>query len=109
MSYIEPLPGRILIKDRAAEKIGNFNIQTDESNKEGIIGEVIAIGAPDERYTFEGEPYFVTSPVSVGNIIVYTKYHFSDVYLEGEHYKIVKFEDIQGWVRETAKTTKKAK
>lgn len=94
MSTIRPKPGKILIKDAEAEKVGVFTVATDEKNREGITGVVVAVGESESRYASDGSLYLVECPVKVGDTVIYTKYHFSDVYSGGEHFKIVKFEDI---------------
>jgi chaperonin GroES len=95
---ISPRVGYVLIKDKQANKIGNFEIVSADE-KESMIGEVIECGA--EMQIKEGQGIHLTMcPCEVGDTIVYPKYHSSSFSWQGEEYKIIKFEDVLAVIEE---------
>jgi co-chaperonin GroES (HSP10) len=98
MSVINPSPGYVLIKDKNTNKIGDFDMISDEKERESMIGEVIKCGDPEivwgENGSLRGTHNKKDCPCKKGDIIIYPKYHSSSFTWEGEEYKIVQFEDV---------------
>ena len=84
-------PGYILIEPLEAETKTSSGIYLPESASEKPQkGKVLSVGA-----TFVTEHGAkITSPVKVGDIVIYKKWGGNEVKMEGREYLFAKFEDI---------------
>ncbi len=88
---IHPTPGYILIEPMEAEnKTASGIYLPDSSTEKPMEGKVIAVGLPE--ITDSGKKK--TSPVKVGDLVVYKKWGGNEVRISGKDYLFAKFEDI---------------
>ena len=90
---LRPLMGYLLVESIAAETKTASGLYLPETAQEKPAGQgvVVAVGAD---MVLNGQTY--TSPVKVGEKIVYKKWGGDEVKVGGVEYKLVKFEDVMG-------------
>ncbi len=93
---IKPLMGYVLIESDLAENQTVSGIFLPESAQEKPAqGRVLAVG---DNLVFDGRVF--SSPVSVGQRVVYKKWGETEIKILGVEYKLVKFEDIMAILEE---------
>jgi len=87
-----PAPGYLMIKPAELEQKTKSGIYLPDNAKEEKPqkGEILAVGGPE--ITDNGIEK--TSPVKVGDMVIYKKWGGSEVKIEGIEYLFSKFEDI---------------
>jgi chaperonin GroES len=90
---LRPLMGYLLVEPVAAETKTASGLYLPDSAQEKPAGQgvVVAVGTD---IIVNGQTF--TSPVKVGEKIVYKKWGGDEVKLGGVEYKLVKFEDVMG-------------
>jgi chaperonin GroES len=90
---LRPLMGYLLVEPVAAETktASGFYLPETAQEKPAGQGTVVAIGTD---IVVNGQTF--SSPVQVGEKIVYKKWGGDEVKLGGIEYKLVKFEDVMG-------------
>ncbi len=87
---IKPLAGYALIKpEEAVEKTASGIYLPDNAQERPAKGKVVAVGGPIIHPKHEENPQF-----SVGDIVIYKKWGGDEIKIDGNEYKIVKFEDV---------------
>lgn len=91
ITKIKPLAGYILIKPKESEtKTSSGIILPDSANVEKPSeGEVLAVG--DAAFVDGRE---VSSPVKVGDSVLYKKWAGNEIKLDSIEYSLLKFEDL---------------
>ena len=93
---IQPLTGYLLVEpDKAETKTASGLYLPETSQERPAQGKVLAIG-PD--MVIDGRVF--TSPVKVGDKVVYKKWGGDEIKIHGVEYKLVKFEDLMAIVEE---------
>ncbi|MGB6838715.1 MAG: co-chaperone GroES [Microgenomates group bacterium] len=93
---LKPTAGYLLIEPAEPEKKTASGIYLPETSEEKPLkGKVLAVG-PDE-ITEKGIKR--TSPVKVGDVVIYKKWGGNEVKIEGKEYLFAKFEDILAIVK----------
>jgi len=88
---IHPMPGYILIEPAEAEnKTASGIYLPDTTTEKPLEGKVIAVGEAEVSDCGTKK----TSPVKVGDRVIYKKWGGSEVKLGGKEYLFAKFEDI---------------
>ncbi len=85
--------GYLLVEPVAAESRTASGLYLSETAQEKPAGQgiVIAMGAD---LVINGQSF--TSPVKIGEKVVYKKWGGDEVKIDGIEYKLVKFEDVMG-------------
>ena len=84
-----PLPGRALIRRHDAEEMHGSIIIPDTAKETPAKGEVVAVAG----YSLEnGERRDMS--VSLGDVVLFSKYGGSDINLDGEEFVIMRQDDI---------------
>lgn len=85
------MPGYILIEPAEAEnKTASGIYLPDTTTEKPLEGKVIAVGEAETT----GCGTKKTSPVKVGDLVIYKKWGGSEVKLGGKEYLFAKFEDV---------------
>lgn len=93
---LRPLMGYVLVKPSAAETKTASGLYLPETVQERPAeGTVVAVG---NDMVLGGQVF--TSPVKVGDKVVYKKWGGDEIKLGGVDYKLVKFEDLMGVIEE---------
>lgn len=101
---IEPLAGYIILKQVEASKMTNFGLYLAETSQERPAqGKVIAVG--DDAAVSGGGGLIMACPVKVGDMVVYKKWGADELTVDGEEYKMVKFEDLMAILKEDKDAT----
>lgn len=88
---LKPTPGYILLEPQeAATKTASGILLPETVGEKPQTGKVIAVGGVE--ITDSGAKK--TSPVKVGDSVVYKKWGGNEIKIEGKEYLFVKFEDI---------------
>lgn len=88
---LKPLPGYLLIKQLDAQKQTAGGIFIPENNLEAPIeGEVVRVGDP---IILENGTE-VSSPVKIGDLVIWKRWGGDEIKDGDAEYKIVKFEDL---------------
>lgn len=91
---LKPLAGYALIKpEEAAEKTASGIYLPDNAQERPAKGKVIAIGSAVKHPEHEEKAEF-----KVGDVVIYKKWGGDELRLDGEDYKLVKFEDVMAIV-----------
>mgnify|MGYP001580441987 FL=1 len=91
---LKPLAGYALIKpEEAVEKTASGIYLPDNAQERPAKGKVIAVGAPIKHPEHEEKAQF-----SVGDTVIYKKWGGDEIKLDGEEFKVVKFEDVMAIV-----------
>ena len=94
---IRPLMGYLLVEPSAAEsKTASGIILPESAQEKPAQGTVISIG--EDLVLANGMA--VTSPVKVGDKVVYKKWGGDELKVQGKEYKLVKFEDLMAIIEE---------
>ncbi len=95
---ILPIAGYIVVKDYENNKLPSGFITAQEDDKTGNLAEVVECGrdltGTVELFYFGDEFKMLKCPVKKGDIILFNKYAYTEVTIEGESYKLVQFKDI---------------
>ncbi|KKQ67002.1 MAG: 10 kDa chaperonin [Candidatus Daviesbacteria bacterium GW2011_GWA2_38_24] len=87
---IKPLAGFLLVEPEQAGTTTPSGIVLPETAKEKPAqGKVVAVGSPIIDMGRE-----VSSPVSVGDRVIYKKWGGDEIRVKGAEYKLVKFDDL---------------
>lgn len=87
---IKPLAGYALIKPEAAEeKTASGIYLPDNAQERPAKGKVVAVGGPIKHPEHEEKAEF-----SVGDLVIYKKWGGDELKLDGEEFKLVKFDDV---------------
>ncbi len=90
---LRPLMGYVLVEPSVAENKTASGLYLPETAQEKPAqGKIVAIG--DDMVLENGK--VVSSPVKVGDIVVYKKWGGDEIKLSGMEYKLVKFDDLMG-------------
>ncbi len=93
---LQPLEDRIVIKPKEAEATTKSGLVIPDTAKEKPQqGDVIAVGAGRRSDTGE----LIPMDVSVGDVIVYSKYGGTEIALEGVDYLILSARDVLAIVK----------
>ena len=88
---IKPLMGYLLVEPLEAETQTASGIYLPETAQEKPAqGKVVAVG--DDIFLPDGK--WISSPVKVGEKVVYKKWGGDEIKVSGKEYKLVKFEDL---------------
>jgi len=89
---LQPTPGYVLIEPQEAQQKTDSGIYLPDSaeGEKPLKGKVLAVGK--DEITDSGIKK--TSPVTVGDIVIYKKWGGSEVKISGVEYLFAKFEDI---------------
>jgi chaperonin GroES len=90
---LRPLMGYLLVAPVAAESKTASGIYLPESAQEKPAGQGVVIGVGAD-IVINGQSF--TSPVQLGDKVVYKKWGGDEVKIDGVEYKLVKFEDVMG-------------
>lgn len=87
---IKPLSGYALIKPEAAEeKTASGIYLPDNAQERPAKGKVVAVGGPIKHPEHEEKAEF-----SVGDLVIYKKWGGDELKLDGDEFKLVKFDDV---------------
>ncbi|OGY22481.1 MAG: hypothetical protein A2126_02025 [Candidatus Woykebacteria bacterium GWB1_45_5] len=87
---IKPLSGYALVEPQEAEEVTTSGIVLpDTAQEKPAQGKVLAVGGPAIVEGKEVKPEF-----KVGDLVLYKKWGGDEIKIEGNEYKIVKFEDV---------------
>lgn len=87
---IKPLAGYALIKpEEAASKTASGIYLPDNAQERPAKGKVVAVGAPIKHPEHEEKAQF-----SVGDSVIYKKWGGDEIKIDGNEFKIVKFDDV---------------
>lgn len=87
---VKPLAGYALIKPLEAEmKTASGILLPDTAQEKPAQGKVVAVGATKKHPNHEEKAEF-----SVGDTVIYKKWGGDEIKLDGQDYKIVKFDDV---------------
>ncbi len=90
---LKPLMGYILVEPSVAEtKTASGIILPESAQEKPAQGKVIAVG--DDLILEDGK--VMVCPVKIGDIVVYKKWGGDEIKLNGQEYKLVKFDDLMG-------------
>ncbi len=93
---LQPLEDRIVIKPKEAEATTKSGLVIPDTAKEKPQqGDVVAVGAGRRSDTGE----LIPMDVSVGDVIVYSKYGGTEIALEGVDYLILSARDVLAIVK----------
>lgn len=88
---LKPAPGYILVEPEEAEtKTASGIVLPESAGEKPLTGKVLVVGDDD---ILEGG-IKKSSPVKVGDKVVYKKWGGNEIKIEGKEYLFVKFEDI---------------
>lgn len=88
---LKPTAGYLLIEPLEKEvKTASGIYLPDNAGEKPQKGKILAVGAPE--ITEKGTKK--TSPVKIGDVVIYKKWGGNEVKIEGKEYLFVKFEDI---------------
>ncbi len=88
---VRPLTGYLLVEPSTGETQTRSGIYLPDSAQEKPAqGKVVAVG--EDILLPSGQA--LRSPVKVGDIVVYKKWGGDEIKVQGQEYKIVKFEDL---------------
>ena len=91
---LKPLAGYALIKpEEAVEKTASGIYLPDNAQERPAKGKVVAVGSPIKHPEHEEKAQF-----NVGDTVIYKKWGGDELKLDGEEYKLVKFEDVMAIV-----------
>lgn len=91
---LKPLAGYALVKpEEAVEKTASGIYLPDNAQERPAKGKVVAVGSPIKHPEHEEAAQF-----SIGDIVIYKKWGGDELKLDGEEYKLVKFEDVMAIV-----------
>ncbi|MBP9670516.1 co-chaperone GroES [Candidatus Woesebacteria bacterium] len=87
---LNPMPGYVLVEpaEKQTQTAGGIYLP-DNSSEKPQAGKVIAVGSSTYK---EGKE--LSSPVKVGDSVVYKKWGGNDVKMNGVEYQFLQFEDI---------------
>lgn len=87
---VKPLPGYLLIEPSSAEIQTASGIYLPETAQEKPAqGKVLAVG---DSYLEAGKE--ISSPVKIGDTVIFKKWGGDEVRIKGDEYKLVKFDDL---------------
>ena len=96
---LKPLSGYVLIEPAAKEtKTSSGIILPDSADEKPQEGKVLAVG--DSIFDHGKE---ISSPVKVGDLVVYKKWGGNEVKVEGKELLLTKFEDLMAIVDKKGK------
>jgi chaperonin GroES len=95
---IQPLAGYVLVKELESRSIGSIQLAGSEENADNLA-KVLKCGN-DKVEELTGRSIFHKCPVKKGDVIVYKKFAYTEVNLDGEKFRLVEFNDIIGIVEE---------
>lgn len=88
---IRPLMGYVLVEPSEAESKTASGLYLPETAQERPAqGTVVAVG---EEWVLDNGKV-ITSPVKVGDTVIYKKWGGDEIKVSGQEYKLVKFEDL---------------
>jgi chaperonin GroES len=90
---LRPLMGYLLVEPVAAETKTASGLYLPDSAQEKPAGQGVVVGVGAD-IVMNGQSF--TSPVKMGDRVVYKKWGGDEVKIEGVEYKLVKFEDVMG-------------
>jgi chaperonin GroES len=91
---LKPLSGYALIRpEEADEKTATGIYLPDNAQERPAKGKVVAVGSPKKH-----PEHVETAEFKVGDIVIYKKWGGDEVKLDGEEFKLVKFEDVMAIV-----------
>lgn len=91
---LKPLSGYALVKpEDAIEKTLSGIYLPDNAQEKPAKGEVVAVGSPIKHKDHEEKAEF-----SVGDTVIYKKWGGDELKLDGQEFKLVKFEDVMAIV-----------
>jgi len=91
---IKPLAGYALVKpEESEEKTAAGLYLPDNAQERPARGTVVAVGAAIKHPQHEEKAQF-----SVGDLVIYKKWGGDELKLDGQEYKLVKFEDVMAVV-----------
>ncbi len=91
---LQPLAGYALVKpEEAAEKTVSGIYLPDNAQERPAQGKVVSVGAPIKHPEHEEKAQF-----SVGDTVIYKKWGGDEIKLDGQEFKLVKFEDVMAIV-----------
>lgn len=89
-NQIKPLAGYALIKpEEAVEKTASGIYLPDNAQERPAKGKVVAVGGPIKHPEHEENPQF-----KVGDTVIYKKWGGDEIKLDGDEFKLVKFDDV---------------
>ena len=87
---LTPLAGYALVKPEEAEqKTASGLFLPDSAQERPARGKVISVGAPIKHPEHEEKAQF-----KVGDSVIYKKWGGDEIKLDGQEYKLVKFDDV---------------
>lgn len=93
-NLLKPLAGYALVKpEEAVEKTLSGIYLPDNAQEKPAKGKVVAVGSPIKHSDHEEKAQF-----SVGDTVVYKKWGGDELKLDGQEFKLVKFEDVMAIV-----------
>lgn len=91
---IKPLSGYALIQpEDAVEKTASGIYLPDNAQERPAKGKVIAIGSPIYEHGKE-----IVAQFKVGETVIYKKWGGDEIKLDGQEFKVVKFDDVMAIV-----------
>jgi chaperonin GroES len=92
---LKPLMGYLLVEPSSAEsKTASGIILPESAQEKPAQGKVVAVG--DDLLLESGK--VLSSPVKVGDIVVYKKWGGDEIKVEGVEYKLVRFDDLMATI-----------
>lgn len=87
---INPLAGYALVKpEESEEKTASGLYLPENAQERPARGTVVAVGAPVKHPEHEEKAQF-----SVGDLVIYKKWGGDELKVDGQDYKLVKFDDV---------------
>jgi len=87
---IKPLAGYALIKpEESEEKTASGLYLPDNAQERPARGSVVAVGAAIKHPDHEEKAQF-----TVGDVVIYKKWGGDEIKIDGQEYKLVKFDDV---------------
>ncbi len=94
---VRPLMGYLLVEPSAADtKTASGIILPESSQERPAQGKVLAIGED----LVLGNGMVITSPVRVGDTVIFKKWGGDEIKIAGVEYKLVKFDDLMAIVED---------
>jgi chaperonin GroES len=91
---LRPLAGYALVQpEEAVEKTASGIYLPDNAQERPAKGKVVAVGSPIKHPEHSEEAQF-----KVGDTVIYKKWGGDEIKLDGEEFKLVKFEDVMAIV-----------